>query len=282
MRRSVSAAPAVTVAAAPAVIAGARGVVHAGSKGCANHHGRHIVTCRIHRLHRLGRVVTTVVVIVFIDHGRRHGRGGVRGLGRLVGAVVTIAAVGAAVGCGLHAQCNPVARRRGGPRRVVAARVLIDHVVGHGAVLVVGLGGAVAHRLVLGLLSRGFRLVAQHGAANHAGCRGRSASAAVADGVAHHAARQRTQHGARARGAALARVDVLIAADLLGHGHLLRHRGHGKHPALLLGQGYGGGRGRQRQKNQGFHDCTPVALAVLPARLHASVFLGPEKQFAAA
>src|SRR3989475_6693496 len=57
-------------------------------------------------------------------------------------------------------------------------------------------------RLVLGLLSRGFSLVAQHGAANHAGCRGRSASAAVANGIAHHAACQRTQHGARARGAA--------------------------------------------------------------------------------
>lgn len=281
MRRSVSAAPAVAVAAAPAVIAGARGVVHAGSKGCSNHHGGHIVTGRIHGLHRLGGVVATaVVVVVLVDHGRRHGCGGVRGLGRLVGAVVAVAAIGRAVGGGLHAQRDPVPGRRGGARRVVAACVLVDHVIGHGTVLVVGLGSAVAHRLVLGL-ARGLGLVAQHGAADHAGRRGGRPSAAMADGIADHAARQGTQNGARARGA-LAGIDVFIAADLLWHGHLLGHRGHRQHPALLLGQGHGGGRGRQRQKNQGFHDCTPVALAVFPARLHASVFLGPGKQFAVA
>ncbi len=164
---------------------------------------------------------------------------------------------------------------------VLAAGVLVDHVVRDGARLVEGLRAAVAHDL--GLRWAGtFDAVAQHGAADEADDGGRGAAAAVADGIARRAASDGTHHRARARLAA--RVgDLLIGADLLRHRHLLNDGRAADDAALLflgVGRAGGGGRccrqGKPDKRSEGVHgrllieewgDCMlpPLRQAGVPA-----------------
>src|SRR6218665_1786265 len=65
----------------------------------------------------------------------------------------------------LHAQADPVARVVLRARAVLAPGVFVDHVVADGAVLVVGLGRAALHVLVLGLTA--FDLVAAYCSSQH-------------------------------------------------------------------------------------------------------------------
>ena len=78
---------------------------------------------------------------------------------------------------------------------VLLATELVDHVVGHGAVFIDGLGAAVLHGLHL--RCRGaFNAVPQNGAADDADHGGSRVARALAKLVANGASRQSTHQGA--------------------------------------------------------------------------------------
>ena len=229
-------------------------------------------------------VMVVAAVVAVLDHGdRRRHIGGLLVDGLLIDrlggvgggdharlaidalcavlVVLVLLVVLIALARGLHAQRNPAARVGLGAGGVLAARVFIHHVVAHGAVFVVRLGGAALHVFVL-RLAVALDVVAQHRAANHANGRGRRPAAALANGVARCATRNGSHDGARAAGA-VAAIDGFIAAHLLRDGHLLHHRGGREHAALLLGVGHSGGAGQGGQggENNGlFHGETPFRV----------------------
>jgi hypothetical protein len=196
----------------------------------------------------MARSVGVVFVSVLND---RHARLGIAGVRRADDAWLHIAAL--AVGCGLarglHLYGDVAPRIGGGLGGILAACILVHHVVAHGAVFIIGFGAAALYVLILGA-ALALDVVAQHGATDHANGRGCCAAAALAHGVASGAARDGAEHCA-ASGGALAGVHRLVGAHLARDGDLLHDGGGREHAGLFLCAGQCGG-GRQNGEGDGF------------------------------